>query len=312
MPLHAIRICLLISLSCIGLALIAQKDTFRKLVDDKKYKEAYQLADKELKKQPEDAEWNYMKWKASLLAGMDVKANFPLINKAIELNPSYSEAYCERGLFFLNILRFDDAKEDFEAAIKFANTDSLKNSALLGLGSYYSSTRQHEKAVAVYLSVLKQDSLNPGALNNLAMGYQDLGKFKEALEILYKIEKLNPDVIYAVVNIGFVLTKLEDYATAVTYFNKAEKISKEEPLIYSNRAFAKYKLKDYSGALTDINKSIKMFETNSYAYMVRARIYLDKGEKEKACADLYTSLQYKYTEMYGDDVKELRDKHCIK
>ncbi len=308
---YAKIICIL-CLSVVSLSLFSQHAEIEKLLKDKKYKEANQLVDKELAKTPNDAKLNFLKWDVNYRGGMDIKQNFKFLNRAIELDNTYSEAYIERGNFYMRILKFEDAKEDIDAAVKYANTDSLRKDALMSLGSYYNSTRKHQEGIDVNLMILKDDSLYVPALNNLALGYQDLGKLEEALEVLYKIERLEPKAIYGVVNIGFVLTKMEKFEKAVEYFDKAEKMSKNEPLVYSNRSYAKYKLKQYSGAMADINKSIKIFPTNSYAYRVRALIYLDLKDNDKACEDLNTALAYKYTEMYDDDVKQMRDKYCIK
>lgn len=298
-------------LSCITLFVSSQNQIIRKLISEDKYKEASQLLSKELAKRPNDAELNFLKWKAAYYGGENAKENFKYLNKAIEIDPKFSEAYIARGLFFIRLLRFEDGRDDIEEAMKYVSNDTIRRDALMAMGSYYMSTRQQEKSMEMNLKVLESDSVYIPALNNLALNYQDLGKNEEALEVLCKIEKLDPKANYITINIGFVLNNLKRYNEAITYFDKAEKI-KKEALVYSNRAFAKYNLQQYAGALSDINQSIKMFPSNSYAYMVRAKIYMDKGEKEKACTDLNTSLFYKYTEMYGDEVKELRDKHCIK
>lgn len=303
---------LLLCFSVLSLSLFAQKENIEKLIKDKKYKEANQLIDKELAKAPDSANLNLLKWKARYADGGDIKEYFKFLNKAIELNSTYSEAYSERGSFYMRMLRFEDAKEDIDAAVKYASTDSLRKDARFLLASYYQSMRRFDESINIILEILKTDSLDIPALNNLALGYQDLGKLDEALQVLYKIERLDPKIIYSVVNIGFVLSKMDQYEKAIEYFDKAEKMSKNEPLIYSNRAYAKFKLKKYSDALVDINKSIKMFPTNSYAYRIRAQIYLETKNTDKACEDLNTSLAYKYTEIYGNETKELRDKYCIK
>jgi tetratricopeptide (TPR) repeat protein len=294
-----------------SMALSAQKTAVKELIEKKKYKEALQLVNKELAANPDDAELNFYKWEAGRSGGLEFKECFKYLNRAIALDGTYSEAYCDRGVSYLKMLRFDDAKDDIDAALKYARTDSLKRQALLVLASYYSDTRHHKEAVETNLKVLEYDSLNVPALNNLAMGYQDLGEMEKALSVLYRIEKLDPKAHYVVINIGFVLSKLDQYEKAIEYFNKAEKMDKDA-LVYSNRAYAKYKLKDYSGAMVDINKSIKLFPSNSYAYRVRGLIYLDQKNTDKACDDFAAALGLKYTEMYDDDVKQMRDKYCIK
>lgn len=299
---------------CIGLMVRAQTpvNIVEGLVEKKKYKEATAYAEKLLSQNPTNPQYNYLMWLARPREKGSAKEYFPYISKAITLDSTYSEAYTQRGSFYLDILRFDDARDDIELALHFAKTDSSLRTARLAMGSYYHYTRQHQKGIDMNLLVLQTDSNNIHALNNLALGYQDLNQLNKALDILYRIERIDPGAIYAVVNIGFVLNKTKDYAKAIEYFNKAEKLKKDEPLVYSNRAEAKYNLKDYSGAMADINKSIKLFPTNSYAYRVRAKIYLAQKNTDKACDDLNTALALKYTEQYDDDVKQMRDKYCVK
>jgi tetratricopeptide (TPR) repeat protein len=296
-------------LSCF--TVVAQKETVYKLIKDKKYKEAHDFLNKEIAKTPDNAELYYLQSRVYYHEENKTKETISSLNKAIEKNSTYSAAYCDRGTIYTNLLMFQDGKDDIDAAIKYATTDSTLKQAKIALASYYAITRKNEQAVEIFNEVLISDSLNFGVLNNLAMVYQDMKDYDKSLEILYKLEKLKPDEIFVPVNIGFVLSHLEKYKEALEYFNKAEKIQKDA-LVYSNRAYVKHKLDDNKGALVDINKSIKLYPSNSYAYRVRALIYLATKNTDSACQDLYTALAYKYTEMYGDDVRELRDKYCIK
>lgn len=266
---------------------------------------------KEIAQSPQNAELYLLQSRVYYYEENKTKEVFSYLNKAIDKNGTYSEAYCDRGNLYTNMLMFQDAKDDIDAALKYATTDSTVKQAKIALAAYYAITRNNEQAIEVFNDVLATDSLNFGVLNNLAMVYQDMKDYDKSLEILYKLEKLKPDEIFVPVNIGFVLSHLEKYQEALVYFNKAEKIQKDA-LVYSNRAYVKHKLDDNKGALVDINKSIKLYPSNSYAYRVRALIYLATKNTDAACQDLYTALSYKYTEMYGNDVKELRDKHCIK
>jgi tetratricopeptide (TPR) repeat protein len=71
-----------------------------------------------------------------------------------------------------------------------------------------------------------------------------------------------------------------------------------------------YKLGRTKEALTDVNKSLKLDEANSYAYKNRALIYLEMKDTGKACEDLNKALELGFTEQYGNEVKELKIKHC--
>lgn len=310
--MQTMRLVLFIVCCVLSLQLFSQHNEIEKLLREKKYRDAYLLADKELLETPNNPKLNLLKWRASYWGNIDLLNNFKFLNKAIDLDTVYSEAYRERGGFLLNLLRFEAAKDDIDAALKYADTDSAVMEAKMLLASYYQYVRNYELSIKISLEVLQYDSLNLMTLNNLALGYQDIGQFEKALEVLYKIEKINPNVVYAVINIGYVLSKMEQYEKAVTYFDKAEKINKNEPLVYSNRAFSKYKLTQYSEAMKDINKSIKLFPSNSYAYCIRAQIHMAAGNTDKACEDLRQALAYKYTEVYGDEAKNLRDKYCIR
>jgi Flp pilus assembly protein TadD len=46
-------------------------------------------------------------------------------NKAIELNPSYSEAYNNRGATYLNLKNIEKAKEDAKKAAELGNKELL-------------------------------------------------------------------------------------------------------------------------------------------------------------------------------------------
>ncbi|NML39719.1 tetratricopeptide repeat protein [Chitinophaga sp. G-6-1-13] len=74
---------------------------------------------------------------------------------------------------------------------------------------------------------------------------------------------------------------------------------------------AKYQLKDLKNALKDIQRSVALDPKNSYAYRNRALVYLAMKQPDKACEDLHRAINLGYTTMYGDDVQQLLEKHCI-
>jgi tetratricopeptide (TPR) repeat protein len=71
-------------------------------------------------------------------------------------------------------------------------------------------------------------------------------------------------------------------------------------------------LNDLKGALDDVNHSLQLYPQNSYAYKNRALIFIAMKQYSKACADLQIAIQLGFTQMYGDEVKNLLEQYCTR
>src|SRR6266516_1128248 len=90
--------------------------------------------------------------------------------KALRLNPSYGEAFTNRGFVYLFKADYDRAIEDFTAAIQIQpNTDLFANRALALFnyrGASYSGMSDYDRAIQDYNQAIRLNPNYPTALNN--------------------------------------------------------------------------------------------------------------------------------------------------
>jgi tetratricopeptide (TPR) repeat protein len=253
----------------------------------------------------------YLLLKASALdhAGQ-YQAAYDTYTTMIQLDPKDIIAYNNRGLLLSRLQEYELALKDFDDAINLNPPDTGIVGLYLNRGSVKTSIRDFIGAYEDYTKALSYDSLNIAVLNNLAGVCDEIGKGDLTLKYLNKIITIDSSFIGAYANIGFKYQEMGDYKTAITYYNKVLEMDPREALGYSNRSYNRYKLGENEAALKDINESIRLYPGNSYAYRVRGLIYLAMKDPNRACKDFTKALEQGFTRMYGEEVENLKKKHC--
>jgi tetratricopeptide (TPR) repeat protein len=220
----------------------------------------------------------------------------------IQLNPSFPEAYFNRGIAFY-----------YSSNFKFALDDLIKYKELNpeGKSTYY-----------YYISIIKIK----------------LKDFLGALSDINKFIELNPIDKVGYFERAIIKNELSDYNGSISDNSKAIALKSNFSMAYNNRGWSKYLLKKYSEALEDLNKSIE-FDSNNYiafdsrqvikfamndikgciedcniaitlnpnnynSYFYKGRAYYKQGNKTKACAEwskageLGSSEAYNYISKY--------------
>ena len=232
------------------------------------------------------------------------------ILKAIPLNRKNAEVYNRAGNLYGSGGLIDSAIYMYNFAIKYAKTDTAKFGYLQNRGTAKIGNRNFEGAKQDFEKALEFNPNEIATLNNIAGIYDELGEKNKAINTFKKIIKLDSNFVGGYVNLGFCYAEMDSAALAITYFNKALELEPKDGLIYNNRGYAYYKLKNYSAALKDINYSISLYPTNSYAYRNLALVYIATNKMSEACETLKFADYYGFEQRYGDEVKNLRAKHC--
>lgn len=277
---------------------------------ERKYKEAVSLSTKAIELEPKQPDYYILRSEYYISAGM-TQEGFDDINRAIKVAPTYSKSYWERANFYYLIRESDKSILDYTYAIKYAESDSIRNIYLVNRSSSKLQKRDYTGAIADCEEALKIDSMNVGAINNIAMSLDEVGRDDETLFYLKKVIRIDSMAAYAYMNIGFWLSNHKQYKEALPYFDKSIALEPGEAFPYNNRGYARLMLNDFNGALEDINKSIKLSPTNPYAYRNRGLVYMAQGKKSKACEEWNLALRYEFTKMYGPEVEELLKKNCF-
>lgn len=229
----------------------------------------------------------------------------------IAIRPTLSEAYYEKAKLLAFFKLYDHSLESFTSALQYAKNDTARIMIFIDRGLSKSSLRQFVDAFNDFDSAYKLDSTSMVVLGNLASIYDELGFKDKSTGYYQKVIKMAPEFGPIYTNYGFLLQRMGKHKEAIENFDKALALMKsDEPYTLCNRSYSKLQLGDKKGAYEDIMKSINLNAINSYAYRVRALVYLARKEKLKACEDLQNALDLGFTEEFGNEVVDLKAKHC--
>ena len=177
------------------------------------------------------------------------------VQKSLEINPRFSEAYFKLGYAYYQLRDYDRAIEYYEKANQSSST-TLSNMAL----AYYMKG-EHGEALRMLRKSLQIDPYNSTARSNLPLvenafnnqlnsmkseasddpqHYYDLGNlfvdtqnYRDALEQYQKAVELSPEFVAAIINVGNCYYMLQDYDEAVAAFKRALEI--EPSNVQANR-----------------------------------------------------------------------------
>ncbi|MBK6265097.1 hypothetical protein JKA74_08610 [Marivirga sp. S37H4] len=283
--------------------------------NNKEYNKALTYTDKLIAKDSLDYVTWTMKGRALFNSGRQ-EEGIKAVNKAIEINPDYYEAYGYRAI--MSKLTGDyNAKQvldDFEIATLHdqENFKLLKSKA----GFLY-MTGQYEKALNEYDGLLKFYPNDYSIIVLHSTTNSKLGKQELALKGYNKAIEIDSIQSFAYEQRGFLFIEQEKYEQAIKEFNKViqliqknKELDPVEAYNYNNRGFAYHKAGNNKQALKDINHSLKLLSSNSYAYKNRAIVYFDMENNIKGCEDLKKAVELGFSQQYGDEVEKLIIENC--
>ena len=172
-----------------------------------------------------------------------------LLNKAIDLNPSFSLAYYSRGWVYYQLKKYSEAIRDLDKAI------DLKPSRLFAFvmrGETYLNLKQYKRAISDFDKAIE---LDPG----YAVAYSKRGD------------------VYDVY--------LDQYSRAIQDYNKAIELNPDFAVAYHHRGNAYADLEQYSRAIQDYDKAIGLNPRYVFAYGDRGTAYISWGKLDQGCAD---------------------------
>ena len=232
-------------------------------------------------------------------------------NIALEMHPGYAEGYFQRGIFFYTVGEPQLAVMDFNDAMFFAKSDTLKHAALLNRGNALFMAGSKEKALRDFDSLATMYPDDITYKNNVAATQSALGNHEDAVKLYDEIIQENRAYVKAYANLGFEYIQLKEFKKAKRVLRKGLKKDNKLPTLWSNLALAYYHLDKPAKALDIINCSILLNKNNAYAYRNKALILQKLGDPKAMCESLDKALSLDYTYIYGDDVEKLKQEHCV-
>jgi tetratricopeptide (TPR) repeat protein len=224
-----------------------------------------------------------------------------LVNQALKLQPSYTQAYTLRGWLHSQLKNNNQALLDYNKAVsidpEYDGSYMLRASARIALGDQSGALNDYNKAL----------SINPEnfiALENRASVKLSLSDGRGALDDFNRASKINNNSDRLIVSIGRCGANgaVGNFKEALQDCNKAIKLHAERDLepsklasIYNNLGTAKFKSGDKQGALADLSKSISLNSSDPAAYINRGSLKYALNDKVGALADFNQALSLKST-----------------
>jgi tetratricopeptide (TPR) repeat protein len=148
------------------------------------------------------------------------------LKEAIELNPSFAEAYVNRGNTYASLKQFERAIADFDRAIELNPSFA---EAYVNRGNTYASLKQFERAIADFDRAIELNPSFAEAYVNRGNTYASLKQFERAIADFDRAIELNPFLAQAYKNRGNVYSVSGETEKAIRDHNRALELETEIP-----------------------------------------------------------------------------------
>lgn len=203
-------------------------------------------------------------------------------SKALEIDPSYTDAYMRRGNIFVSRGLYDAALNDFNKAIE---VDPCLAEAYHRRGMVYYRLREYEYAIIDFSSAININRIYEEAYYNRGIVYSNMGEYNKAIADFSNALKIKPDYTEAYVNRGIMYGLSGKYVQAISDFSQAIRNEPNFAEAYNNRGFAYNQIGKYELAIADFSQVIEFNPNNAGVYKNRGFAYSQIGEYELAMDD---------------------------
>ena len=173
-----------------------------------------------------------------VLAGVETKKkNLPaaveLLEKAIAVDPTYTQARTKLGEVYEEMGRDDDALAQYMKVVEIAPLSPLEFN---NIGNIHRKRRQLDKAMEAYREALRCDARYIGAYNNLGLCLQEQGDLDSARRLYEKALAIRPENPILRNSMGTLLALTGDKSGALAEFERAVASDPNWPVARNNLA----------------------------------------------------------------------------
>jgi tetratricopeptide (TPR) repeat protein len=209
--------------------------------------------------------------------------------------------HLESGQHFLQLLDYENARSEFEEALK---VDPKSIDALNNIGVVYLRLSQWAKAKEYFLSALKIDPHFVPSLSNLGEVYYLEGRLDQAIAIYREALPLAKGKdLELQTNLANVLRDKGQLQEAAKHYSAALKVKSSYAPAHNGFAKLYFLLGQYDQAYDQVTQAIKAKPDYSMAYYHLGLIASAKGNHDEAIKAYLLSLKYEKNEMYAQDTR---------
>jgi tetratricopeptide (TPR) repeat protein/S1-C subfamily serine protease len=219
------------------------------------------------------------------------------LDRAIALNPKFTYAYNNRGLAKSDLGNKQEAIIDYDRAIalesKFSQAYSNRGAAKSALGNHQAAIADLDRAIAI-------DPKFANAYNNRGLAKFNMGNKQAAIVDYDRAIAIDPKYAIPYYNRGVAKYELGNKQAAISDFDRAIAIDPKYANAYNNRGLAKSDLGDLQSAIIDLDRAIALNPKYATAYYNRGNTKYKLGNKQAALTDLDRAiiLDPKYVKAY--------------
>lgn len=220
-------------------------------VNYKKKKTKYKIGDEVDEIRQDKAKFFLSRAMLEIDKGNLKKAN-SYINKSIDLNPSYTEAYMLNGDLWASLGYYDKALKEYERA---SITNGRIPQIYYNMGNCYIFLNKKDKAIEMMSLAINVDPEYVLAYSGRSALYIDKKEYQNALNDYESLLNINKYFYPALKGKGIANFELGNYETAIIDFNKLLEYEDKDASIYYHRGMAKVHKGDVYAACMDFLKS---------------------------------------------------------
>jgi tetratricopeptide (TPR) repeat protein len=216
-------------------------------------------------------------------------------------------AAVQLGIAYANLGKRDSARYWLERALGSADDSE----ALIRLGMLDRVEGSCADAIQRFGQVLDRNDKHINAMRERGACRAEMGDTTGARADLDRALELGPRDPVTFNSRGYHLYALTGrYREAIAEYDRAIKLDPNYSFAFNNRGWAFYKLGDRDRAMRNITLAGRKRRSNPYVYRNLGLIAVDDGQVDRACHNFRKALDLQFTELYGNEVRDLIRTHC--
>ncbi|MDZ4869859.1 MAG: tetratricopeptide repeat protein [Alphaproteobacteria bacterium] len=214
-----------------------------------------------------------------------------LVQSTDQTSVALSAAFNNRGRAYAQKRQFDQARADFDEAIRLRpeNADAIHNR-----GVAYAAMSQYPLAMADFDRAIQLAPNFALAFFNRGRTNQTQDKFAEAVADYDQVIRLKPDFAEAFGQRGLAYKDLGKHDNALADYDRALRLKSDDAIILSNRGNLLNERGEYDKAIADLDRAIALKPRYALALNNRCWVRAVTGKAlESGLADCTEALKYR-------------------
>lgn len=202
---------------------------------------------------------------------------------AIQLDPSYVEAYSNRAVLLYNTGRIEESLSDFNIVLAL---DSSNADALIGRANTLSTLKRFDESLEDYTAYLQLKPNDERALVWRGTALTNTGNFKLALDDLRKAAQINPSDHETWYWIALTHFQQSQFDSALIYFDKTLNVKSDFAEAFSWKGLTWFNLRNYQNAVNAYTEALRLNPKDAAALVNRAVSLYQLGQYNESINDL--------------------------